>query len=49
MLVHTTLGDSKFVDLLRTVCTCNRKTNDALCEENCLQNLNKILAVEEEH
>jgi len=23
------LGDSKFVDLLRTVSTCNRKINDA--------------------
>jgi len=41
MLVPITLGDSKFVDLLRTVRTCNRKANDAC--------VNKILAVNEEH
>jgi len=29
VLMPTTSGDSKFIDLLRTVSTCNRKINDA--------------------
>jgi len=49
MVLPTTLGDSKVVDLLRTVSTCNRKINDACVSKIDYNNLNQMLADDKEH